>query len=269
MITSSAAAFVLTAVMGTVGLVVVGVVAAPAAAAVAAAVPGRGPGGVGVGNVGNDGRTTFVWGRSVVGPPTRLVAGVVVVVVVTAPVAVAAAGLVAAASRVVAGWVRLVAVAVKLVTRGPGAAVVGGVRSGTSGVGTGATFVDSDRIGRGGTCTGPPRLVLVACPKALNTRARVVSNVKVFIFGFRELCAPCAFQPPRRRVRPGRCVCVWRCGPACGLVCSLGWRGSPGWWLFGKARDERHATLEFHPGGIAAKSHAPHPYQGAACSQVV
>src|SRR5687768_13766016 len=200
MIISSAAAFVLTAVMGEDGLVVVGTAAAPAAAAVAAGVPGRGPGGVGIGIV--DGRTTFVWaGRSVVGPPARFVAAVVVVVVVTAPVAVAAAGfvaaaamLVAAAARFVAAWVRLVAAAVRFVTRGTGAAVVGGVRNGTSGVGTGATLVDSDRIGRCGTGT-VPRLVLVACPKALIMRARVVSNVKVFIFRFSKItCA--VWYPP-------------------------------------------------------------------------
>jgi|SRR6185503_1583071 len=103
MIISSAAAFVLTAVIGAAGAVVVGVTP-PAAVAVAGAV-GRVPGGAG--NVGSDGRTTFVFdGCNLVCPvPTRFVvaAAVVLVVVVTAPVAVAAAGLVAAAARFVAG----------------------------------------------------------------------------------------------------------------------------------------------------------------------
>ena len=186
MITSSAVAFVLTAVIGVVGVVVVGATP-PAVVAVPGAV-GRVPGGGGnVGSVGSDGRTTFVAeGRKVVGPvPTRFVVAVVVVVVVvvTAPVAVAAAGLVAATARFVAGGAKFVAPAVRLVTLGTRASVVAGAPRKGASVAGGATLVDSVRMVRCGTGT-IPRFVFVVCAQALAASAAVVNNVKVFIFTF-------------------------------------------------------------------------------------
>ena len=113
--------------------------------------------------------------------------------------------LVAGAAGFVAAWVRFVAVA------------AGAPRKGTPGGGTGATLVDSERIGRRGTGMCRAR-ASEALFKALATRARVVSNVKVFIFRFSKSRAPCVIRPRGRRVRPGRCVCLGAAGRLAGWL---------------------------------------------------
>jgi hypothetical protein len=185
--TSSAAAFVLTAVIGVVGPA--GAAPAPPAAVVAVAAAGAvWPGAAGrgkVGKLGIAGRATgFVaagWSRVV---PT--VAGfvvTVVVVVVAAPAAVPTAPVVVVTAGLVAAPAIFVATPVKFVTLGTRASVPAGPRSGTPVSGGAAGLVASERIGRVGTAI-VPRFVFVVCAERLAATATVVSNVKVFIFAF-------------------------------------------------------------------------------------